>query len=80
MSFTTAREANGLYELKHKSGLTVLLYPNPGLEVTTANITYRVGSRNEGLGVRGGTHYLEHGMFKGSVKFHGKKGMMDRIR
>tara|TARA_B110000008_G_scaffold174856_1_gene174519 strand:+ start:1084 stop:3600 length:2517 start_codon:yes stop_codon:yes gene_type:complete len=75
MSFTPVREANDLYELKHKSGLTVLLYPKPGLKVTTANITYHVGSRNEGLGVRGGTHYLEHGMFKGSVKFHGKNGM-----
>ena len=75
MSFTPVRSANGLYELKHKSGLTVLLYPKPGLKVTTANITYNVGSRNEGLGVRGGTHYLEHGMFKGSVKFHGKNGM-----
>ncbi len=76
MSFTPLRFANGLYELKHnKSGLTVLLYPKPGLEVTTANITYHVGSRNEGLGVRGGTHYLEHGMFKGSKKFHGKNGM-----
>jgi zinc protease len=75
MSFTPVRAANGLYELKHKSGLTVLLYPKPGLKVTTANITYHVGSRNEGLGVRGGTHYLEHGMFKGSVKFHGKNGM-----
>jgi len=71
-NFTRARKANGIYEFKHGSGLTLLLVPQNGLKVTTANITYRVGSRNEGLGVRGATHYLEHGMFKGSKKFNKK--------
>jgi len=72
MSWTPTRSANGLYEFKHKNGMKLLLYPRDGLKVTTANITYHVGSRNEGLGVRGGTHYLEHGMFKGSKKFNKK--------
>ena len=67
------RTANGMYEFKHeKNGLTLLLVPKPGLKVTTANITYHVGSRNEGLGVTGSTHYLEHGMFKGSKHFNKK--------
>ncbi len=67
------RSANGMYEFKHeKNGLTLLLVPKPGLKVTTANITYHVGSRNEGLGVTGSTHYLEHGMFKGSKHFNKK--------
>ena len=48
------------------------MVPQNGLKVTTANITYHVGSRNEGLGVRGATHYLEHGMFKGSKNFNKK--------
>lgn len=74
MSWTPIKTACGLYEFKHKTGLTVLLYPKDGLEVTTANITYHVGSRNEGLGVRGATHYLEHGMFKGSKNFNKEKG------
>lgn len=74
-NFTPTRSSNGMFEFKHNTGLTVILVPKNGLEVTTANITYRVGSRNEGLGVRGSTHYLEHGMFKGSSKYHGKNGM-----
>ena len=56
--FTPKREAKGIYEFTHTSGLTLLLIPKPGLNITTANITYHVGSRNEGLGVRGATHYL----------------------
>ena len=70
--FTPKREAQGIYEFTHTSGLTLLLVPKPGLNITTANITYHVGSRNEGLGVRGATHYLEHGMFKGSKNFNKK--------
>lgn len=70
--FTPKRSAKGIYEFTHTSGLTLLLVPKPGLNITTANITYHVGSRNEGLGVRGATHYLEHGMFKGSKNFNKK--------
>jgi zinc protease len=70
--FTPKRAAQGIYEFTHTSGLTLLLVPKPGLNITTANITYHVGSRNEGLGVRGATHYLEHGMFKGSKNFNKK--------
>ena len=70
--FTPKRAAKGIYEFTHTSGLTLLLIPKPGLNITTANITYHVGSRNEGLGVRGATHYLEHGMFKGSKNFNKK--------
>lgn len=69
------RSSNGMYEYKGANGLTLLLVPRKGLGVTTANITYHVGSRNEGLGLKGATHYLEHGMFKGSKNFHGKNGM-----
>ena len=72
----TKTSANGMFEYEHsKNGLTLLLYPHPGLSVTTLNTTYRIGSRNEGLGVHGDTHALEHLMFKGSKKFHGKTGM-----
>ena len=72
-NFTKGRSAEGIYEFTHCSGLKLLLVPQNGLEVTTANITYHVGSRNEGLGVRGATHYLEHGMFKGSKNFNKKQ-------
>ena len=76
MDFWTPGQSNGkMHEYIGKNGLKLLLIPREGLGVTTANITYHVGSRNEGLGLKGATHYLEHGMFKGSKKFHGKNGM-----
>jgi zinc protease len=66
---------NGIYEYELHNGLTLLLLPRPGLHITTSQITYRVGSRNEGLTQTGDTHLLEHAMFKGSKKFQGKDGM-----
>jgi len=74
-TWTAKRTANGMYEYEGSNGLKLLLVPKPGLSVTTANVTYHVGSRNEGLGLTGATHYLEHGQFKGSKKYHGDKGM-----
>lgn len=74
-TWTPKRTANGIYEYEGSNGLKLLLVPKPGLSVTTANVTYHVGSRNEGLGLTGATHYLEHGQFKGSKKYHGDKGM-----
>ena len=73
--WTPKRAAHGMYEYEGSNGLKLLLVPKPGLSVTTANVTYHVGSRNEGLGLTGATHYLEHGQFKGSKKYHGDKGM-----
>lgn len=72
---TPGRSMKNLYEYFLPNGLRLLLVPRPGLDVVTANITYHVGSRNEGLGLTGATHYLEHGMFKGSEKYKGKDGM-----
>lgn len=70
------RADNGMYEYEHRAnGLTLLLLPRTGLAVTTLNTTYRIGSRNEGLGLHGNTHALEHLMFKGSKNFKGNKGM-----
>ena len=74
-TWTAKRTANGMYEYEGSNGLKLLLVPKPGLSVTTANVTYHVGSRNEGLGLTGATHYLEHGQFKGSKKYNGDKGM-----
>lgn len=73
--FKPGRYAKNMYEYHLPNGLRLLLIPRKGLDVVTANITYHVGSRNEGLGLSGATHYLEHGMFKGSEKFKGKDGM-----
>ena len=76
MSWISKRSGNGLYEYEHKNnGLRLLLMPQEGLPVATLNVTYHVGSREEGLGLHGDTHALEHLMFKGSKNFHGDKGM-----
>ena len=76
MGFWTPGQSNGkMHEYIGKNGLRLMLVPREGLGVTTANITYHVGSRNEGLGLKGATHYLEHGMFKGSKNYQGKNGM-----
>jgi len=73
--WTPKRYANGMYEYEGSNGLKLLLVPKPGLSVTTCNVTYHVGSRNEGLGLTGATHFLEHGQFKGSKNFNGEKGI-----
>lgn len=64
------RSFKNMYEYELENGLRVIYFLRPGLKIATSNITYHVGSRNEGLGVTGATHYLEHGMFKGSKRFN----------
>ena len=55
-------------ELALPNGLQVLLLPDADKPVVTVNITYRVGSRHEGLGETGAAHLLEHMLFKPSGK------------
>ena len=56
------------------NGLRVILAPTNS-QAVTLNITYRVGSANEGLCQTGDTHILEHMMFGGSKHYNGDKGM-----
>ncbi len=65
--FTFVKTAGGIAEYTlDANGLQVLVLPDHSAPVATFMVTYRVGSRNEGLGVTGATHLLEHLMFKGS--------------
>ncbi|MCA9796744.1 MAG: insulinase family protein, partial [Candidatus Eremiobacteraeota bacterium] len=57
----------GLTEYKLDNGMHLLLFPDPTSPKITVNITYLVGSRNEGYGETGMAHLLEHLMFKGST-------------
>jgi len=57
----------GITEYKLDNGLRVLIFPDPSITTATVNITYLVGSRQEGAGERGMAHLLEHMMFKGST-------------
>ena len=61
-------QAEGISEYRLPNGLQVLLIPDAARPTTTVNLTYRVGSRHEGLGETGMAHLLEHLLFKGSPK------------
>jgi len=56
----------GITEFNLDNGLRVLLFPDKSKPQVTVNITYFVGSRNEGYGETGMAHLLEHLMFKGT--------------
>lgn len=61
-------QVEGITEYRLPNGLQILLIPDAARPVTTVNLTYRVGSRHEGLGETGMAHLLEHLLFKGSPK------------
>ena len=50
---------------KLDNGLTVLLHEDHSIPMVSFHTWYRVGSRDEGPGVTGAAHMLEHMMFKG---------------
>jgi zinc protease len=56
----------GITEYAFPNGLHVLLFPDNSQPKITVNVTYRVGSRNEGYGETGMAHLLEHMVFKTS--------------
>jgi zinc protease len=56
----------GITQYVLSNGLVVLLFPDSSKPTITVNITYLVGSRNEGYGETGMAHLLEHMVFKGT--------------
>jgi zinc protease len=54
----------GITEYALPDGLHVLLFPDPSKPKVTVNVTYLIGSRQEGSGERGMAHLLEHMVFK----------------
>ncbi|MEM1126242.1 MAG: pitrilysin family protein [Bacteroidota bacterium] len=54
--------------------LQVLLLEQSAVPVATLMVTYRVGSRNESVGLTGATHFLEHLMFKGTARYNKEDG------
>ena len=81
-AFSFVQTVGGIEEYRHAhNGLTVLLLSDEGdstrgaaAPVATFMLTYRVGSRNEGAGLTGATHLLEHLMFKGTDAFNRDNG------
>ncbi len=58
------RELGDVREYSLPNGLQVLLLSDTQRPAMSVNITYRVGSRHEGLGEYGAAHLLEHMLFK----------------
>src|SRR3954452_10033293 len=53
------------------NGLTVLTRESHGAPVVSFWIWYRVGARNEHLGITGVSHWVEHMLFKGTPTLPG---------
>lgn len=69
----------GIKEYELSNGLRVLLLPDASQTNIAVNITYKVGSRHEGLGETGMAHLLEHMLFKQCKKFVDiKKAIADK--
>lgn len=65
--FELVAERDGITEFLFKrNGLKVLHVENHAAPIVTCMIVYKVGSRNEGVGYTGSTHFLEHLLFKGT--------------
>jgi len=59
----------GVTEYRLANGLKILLIPDRSIDTITVNVTYLVGSRNEGYGETGMAHLLEHLLFRGTRRF-----------
>src|SRR3989454_6933431 len=51
------------------NGLTVVMLEDHHAPVVSLQVWYKVGSRNEQLGITGISHLLEHLMFRGTAKY-----------
>ena len=62
-------EEGKLYRHSLKNGMTVLTMERHIAPLIYHQLTYRVGSRDESLGITGISHVVEHLMFKGTPKY-----------
>ncbi|MGE5682609.1 MAG: M16 family metallopeptidase [Bacillota bacterium] len=62
-------EEGKLYRHKLENGLEVLTMERHLAPLIYHQLTYKVGSRNERLGITGISHIVEHMMFKGTKKY-----------
>src|SRR5258706_13218706 len=52
-----------------KNGLKLLIHEDHSIPTVVTYIFYRIGSRNEGPGTTGLSHFFEHMMFNGAKKY-----------
>jgi len=62
-------EEGKLYRHKLDNGLSILTVERHIAPLIYHQLTYKVGSRNENLGITGISHVVEHMMFKGTPKY-----------
>ncbi len=73
--FSFVQEVGGIREFRLRANdMQVLVMDRGVVPVATLMVTYRVGSRNETVGLTGATHFLEHLMFKGTKRFNKRSG------
>lgn len=68
-SLAATYEEGKVYRHRLDNGLTVLTMERHIAPLVYHQLTYRVGSRNERLGITGISHVVEHMMFKGTPKY-----------
>lgn len=73
-AITKVSEDKNVVEYRLPNGLKVLLLENHTAPVITLLVLYKVGSRNEGVGHTGATHFLEHMLFKGTTEHNPDHG------
>src|SRR5210317_1221308 len=66
-----------IYKRQFDSGLRTIIIPKSTTPIVTANISYRVGSKDESIGKTGLAHLFEHLMFEGTPNV--PKGRFDQI-
>ena len=69
-----------VYRHQLANGLTVLTMERHVAPLVFHQLTYRVGSRNERLGITGISHVVEHMMFKGTTDIRQGKGLVGPSR
>ena len=57
-----------MHNLKLPSGLKIIVEPMTGTKTVTVFVAVNTGSKNESDRERGLSHFLEHMMFKGTIK------------
>jgi len=74
---SAAAQAAGVVETELPNGLRVLMKESHAAPVFTAQVWFRVGSRNEHTGITGISHMLEHMLFNSSKNY--RKGEITRL-
>ena len=65
--------ANDIQTFTLKNGMKILVLENSSIPNANMYFFYKVGSRNEHVGITGISHFFEHMMFNGAKKYGPKE-------